>query len=369
MDCRLIRAVLALMLVAVWSGTAHATDDVTKGAARDLANEAKRDFDAGSYVEAARKFQRAYEVTKVPMLAVWTARTLLKCNQLVAASELYRQATLLTSNDLWVGNAQQQAQADAARELAGLQPRIPKLRVLIDGAVANEVELWIDEGNLAPALLGFELPIDPGKRRVVGRRGTEVVEQTISLNEGERRDVILKFSAIAVVAPAVAPAIAPAVVATQPFPATPANQQPAGPMLAPQAPQVPQDGLPMASGPTLAETQPAPPSSSVQRTWGWVALGVGAAGLLTGVVAGIDVLTNSGLRDNCPGGTCDPSKVGSDSISSYNSMRTLSTVGFIVGGIGTAAGVTLLLWAPKQEQGPRAALWLGPSSMGVKGAF
>ena len=119
MDRRLYRAVLALMLVAVWSGTARATDDVTKGAARDLANEAKRDFDAGNYVEAARKFQRAFEVTKVPMLAVWSARTLVKRGQLVAASELYRQAMLLAPNDLWVGNAQQQAQRITFRGTTG----------------------------------------------------------------------------------------------------------------------------------------------------------------------------------------------------------------------------------------------------------
>ncbi len=357
MDCRLLRAALALMFVAVWSGRARATDDTAKGAARDLANEAKRDFDAGSYEEAGQKFQRAYEVAKVPMLAVWAARTLVKRGQLVAASELYRQATLLTPNDLWVGNAQQQAQADAARELAGLQPRIPKLRVQIDGAVASDVVITIDNVTLATALLGFDVPSDPGLRHIVGKRGAEIVEQTINLNEGERKDALLTFSTAT-------PSLAQAANASAPFPTVQATQQPA--TLVPEARQ---DALPMAAAPTLAETPPAPPASSAQRTWGWVALGVGSAGLLTGVVAGIDVLANSGLRNNCPNGTCNPSKVGSDSISSYNTMRSLSTAGFIVGGIGTAVGVTLLLWTPKPGPAPGMALWLGPSSAGVKGAF
>jgi hypothetical protein len=356
MDRRLYRAVLALMLVAVWSGTARATDDVTKGAARDLANEAKRDFDAGSYEDAARKFQRAFEVTKVPMLAVWSARTLVKRGQLVAASELYRQAMLLAPNDLWVGNAQQQAQADAARELGELQPRVPKLRVQLDGAAPNDVVITIDNVALATALLGFDLPSDPGSRHIVGKRGAEIVEQTINLNEGERKDTLLKFNA----------ATPSSAIAVAPFPAAQANQQAAGPTV---VPQVPQGGLPAAPAPTLAETQPAPRSGSAQRTWGWVALGVGAAGLLTGVVAGIDVAANSDLRGNCPNGTCNRSKVGSDSLNSYNSMRNLSTAGFIVGGVGTAIGVTLLLWTPKQAAAPGMALWLGPSSAGVKGAF
>jgi len=113
--------VLLLTIVGFGTGTARATDDSVKGAARALSNEAKRDFDAGRFEEAGRKFQRAYEVAKVPTLALWAARALAKHGQLVAASELYRQATRLTANDLWVGNAQQQAQADAAKELAELQ--------------------------------------------------------------------------------------------------------------------------------------------------------------------------------------------------------------------------------------------------------
>jgi hypothetical protein len=50
-------------------------------------------------------------------------------------------------------------------------------------------------------------------------------------------------------------------------------------------------------------------------------------------------------------------------------MRNISTAGFIVGGVGAAVGVTLLLWTPKPQYEPRMALWLGPSSAGVKGAF
>jgi hypothetical protein len=290
------------------------------------------------------------------MLAVWSARTLVKRGQLVAASELYRQATLLTPNDLWVGNAQQQAQADAAKELGELQPRIPKLRVQLDGAAPNDVVVTIDNVALATALLGFDLPSDPGSRHIVGKRGAQIVEQTVNLNEGDRKDAVLKFNA----------ATPSSAIAVAPLPAAQANQQAAAPAL---VPQVPQGGLPLASTPTLTETQPAPSTRSARRTWGWVALGVGAAGLLTGVVAGIDVLANSDLRGNCPNGICNPSKVQSDSLRSYNSMRSLSTVGFIVGGVGTAVGVTLFLWTPKQEQAPSMALWLGPSSAGVQGAF
>jgi tetratricopeptide (TPR) repeat protein len=186
--------VLVLTIVGFGTGTARAIDDSTKGAARALSNEAKRDFDGGRFEEAGRKFQRAYEVAKVPTLALWAARSLAKYGQLVAASELYRQATRLTTNELWVGDAQQQAQADAAKELAELQPRIPVLRVRVEGAAANDVAVTIDGTMIASALFGIDLPADPGWRRVVGKYGDENSEQTVYLKEGEHKEAVVKFS-------------------------------------------------------------------------------------------------------------------------------------------------------------------------------
>lgn len=193
-----VRAALALtitlVLLAAWPGAAGATDDSTKAAARELANEAKRDFDAGRFEEAKPKFQRAYAVARVPTLAVWAARASVKCGQWVTASELYRQATQLAPNDLWVGTAQQRAQADARQELEELRPRIPRLRIRVEGAAPDEVDVSMDGVRLANALLGFDIPADPGRRHIVGKRGTEVTEHTVELREGEHHDAVLKFS-------------------------------------------------------------------------------------------------------------------------------------------------------------------------------
>ena len=164
MDRRLSCATVVLATAIVWSGMVHATDDSAKGAARELADQAKSDFDTGNFEEAGLKFQRAYEIAKVPTLAVWAARALVKRGHLVAASELYRQATLLAPNDLWVGDVQQQAQADAEKELGELQPRIPRLRIRVEGAAANKIEVTVDGAKMAVALFGIDLPTDPGRR-------------------------------------------------------------------------------------------------------------------------------------------------------------------------------------------------------------
>ena len=324
MCCKLRSIVLVLTLVATWSGMAFATDvSAPMGAARELAKEARGDFDAGRFEEAGRKFQRAYEIANVPVFVLWAARSLARHGELVSASEFYRQAISLAPNDFWIGNAQQEAQAEAAKELGELQPRIPRLLIRVESAGANEVEITIDDVKIASALVGIEIPKDPGRRHIVGKKGAETVEQTIELGEGEHKEAVLTFiseSKIVVVAPPPPP-------------------------------------------------PPPPPPSRTQRIWGWVAVTIGGAGLFTGAVTGIIVASNSGLRSDCPNGTCDPSKVSSGSASTYNLMRNLSTAGFVVGGIGTAVGVTLLLWTPKDELAPRAALWLGPNSAGIKGEF
>jgi hypothetical protein len=375
MDCRLRCAAFVLATAMVCAGTVHATDDSAKGAARELANEAKSDFDAGKFEDAGLKFQRAYEIAKVPTLAVWAARALVKRGKMVAASELYRQAALLAPNDLWVGDTQQQAQADAEKELAELQPKIPKLRIRVEGAAANDVELTVDGARMSGALVGIDIPTDPGKRHVVGKRGTDVVEQTVDLAEGERKETVMKFNPVApvvTVAPVVAQPTKPVEVSpSPPVMAQPAASPPgvnAAASGSASAPEVRRDGLATKPVPLVTETaSSASNGSSAQRTWGWAVAGVGAAGVLTGAVTGIVVMSNASLRNDCPNGGCPSSK--SSSVDSYNLMRNISTAGFIVGGVGAAVGVSLLLWTPRHESDSRMALWLGPSSAGVKGAF
>ncbi len=193
MDCKLGRAALVLTFLAVWSGVARATDEKAKVAARNLANAAKRDFDAGHLEDAEVKFRQAFAIARVPTLALWTARVLVKRGRLVAGSELYRQASELTPNDLWIGNAQEKAQADAKRELEALQPRIPKLRIQVKGAAPSAVELTIDDVLAEGAWIGTDVPVDPGRHRIVGKTSAETSERALDLLEGERKEAVLTF--------------------------------------------------------------------------------------------------------------------------------------------------------------------------------
>jgi hypothetical protein len=118
------------------------------------------------------------------------------------------------------------------------------------------------------------------------------------------------------------------------------------------------------------------------KTLALVAFGIGGVGLIAGGITGLIALNkHSSLNDKCPGGKC-PSTSKSD-VDSYNTMGTISTAGFIVGGIGVAAGVVLWVTSPKEGAAgstagsfktvkPKAVTWhpyVGLGGGGVSGQF
>jgi len=75
----------------------------------------------------------------------------------------------------------------------------------------------------------------------------------------------------------------------------------------------------------------------------------------------------------CPGQACVEGTSGWDTVQSFRTLRTVSTLGYIVGGVGLASGATLFLLTPsKATSGARAGsahVWLNAGSVGVAGAF
>jgi hypothetical protein len=123
-----------------------------------------------------------------------------------------------------------------------------------------------------------------------------------------------------------------------------------------------------------------PPSDdsdgSTQRTLGWVALGVGGAGLTVGGIFGILGLSDkSDLEASCPDRRCEPDQY--DALDSYETKKTISTVAILGGAALGATGVVLLLTAPdgassrdaRSRQVPRLGAFVGPNRVGVFGAF
>jgi hypothetical protein len=125
-----------------------------------------------------------------------------------------------------------------------------------------------------------------------------------------------------------------------------------------------------------AEAEPvAAESGAPSRTWIYVSGGVGAAGLLTGVVAGVVALgKKSEIDDNCPNRACNAK--GRDAVAAGQSAALVSSIGFAVGlaGAGTAAALFLLTpQAPKDaaRRGLRPTIAVSHElgALGIEGAF
>jgi hypothetical protein len=322
---------------------AQGVDEGSLGAARQMGQEGMKAYKDGNYDEANDKLGRAYAVVRAPSVGVWSARALVKVGKLVEASERYLEVTRMQVS---TGDAaiQEEAKQAAATEREALLPRIPKLTIVIENA-SDGVEVRLDSTAVPAALVGAERPVNPGKHVVEAKVGEQVVTEEVTLAEGESRSVTLKLP---VAAPPPEPAPPPPVAAL-PAPA------PAPPPPAPAPPE--------------ADRGPAP--GGLQRTLGWVGIGVGGAGLLFGGITGMMVLSKKSKLDDgdCLDGGCGPAEW--DAVDSYNSYRTLSTVGFVVGGVGLAAGAALLLTAPSSSEAPRSFVspYLGVASAGVTGRF
>jgi hypothetical protein len=109
-------------------------------------------------------------------------------------------------------------------------------------------------------------------------------------------------------------------------------------------------------------------AASPLKALGWVSLGLGGVGLVVGGVAGVITLgKKSDIEDNprCNGNRCAPSE--RDLVDSYRSARSVSTIGFIAGGVLTAAGITLLI--TQSSNGADTHAFIGPGTIGARGTF
>src|SRR5690606_8024682 len=84
------------------------------------------------------------------------------------------------------------AKAEATDELAALEPRIPYVSVVVQGAGPDPITVNMDEVQIPPTLVGIPRPIDPGDHKFQAfAPGLESNATTITLKEGARETVVL----------------------------------------------------------------------------------------------------------------------------------------------------------------------------------
>jgi hypothetical protein len=317
---------------------ARAQSDDDRAAARAAATEGLRALQDGRYKDALDFCTRAEALMHAPTHLLLIARAQVKLGHLVEAQEAYfRIVREPLARD--APRAFFEAQTSAAQEQAALAPRVPTLKVEVEGAAPKEVTLVLDDQRVPSALIGLARPINPGDHTVSAKSATAAsAPLTVTVGEGSAQDVKLTLRPIAPDAAGVA------------------------------------SGASVSGGEPSTDHPVEAHSKTGMRVGGWIAMGVGVAGVVAGTVAVLDNRSNRNSANAlCAPDGCPDSK--RNQINTFdenaNQAATLAWIWSGVGVAGLATGVTLLL-ASKTAAPPQSGEvrpWVGARTVGVAVAF
>ena len=298
----------------VAGGDAHADAASDRAEAQAAYVEARKLRAEGKRAEAIEKFRRAHVLAPTPVTRLELARELEGAGQLVEAGALAASVPALPVTATETAKSKE-ARRDAVAFSDAIARRIPKVTVTPTPAGAETV-VTIDGKPVSNDLLSGEIALDPGAHRFQGRRGDLVAEASVTLAEGERQTVQLRFPEAAATPPPVAPA-------------------PIAPAVASAPPQAPPHAL-------VRLDEPEPDRAGITPLVP-IAFGLAGAALITGTITGaLAVDQASRLEDACtPDGRCPEGA--HDLLSTHQTVTTVSTVAFSVAGVAAAVGVVALI--------------------------
>lgn len=306
LDHRYLLSALALLASLAPAVTASAQSD--PAAAEALFREGRALSDAGDIAGACAKFRESARLDP----ALGTTFNIADCEErlghLARAWTLFDEvAQRLPASD--------KRRAVAQARAAGLQPRLPKLSVRLAPGAPADARVSRDGIELGPASLGTPLPVDPGEHVVVVSATGRAARQ-FKLIISERESRMLEVE--------------------------PGPEQPAG---------VAQPLAVRHGGASAAAAARSP-------ALGYVATGVGVAGLITGAVAGALVLSKKAVVDD----HCNQAKECDDEgLAASRSGKTLAvvtSVGLVTGVLGLGAGTYLILSAGSGDERAEASFSL-----------
>lgn len=275
---------------------------------------------------ALENFREADCLAGVPTTALEVARVQKDLGRLVEARDTVTRImkSAVRPNEPPVFAEARTAAAELDKDLAN---RIPTVQIVLENADTSlATQIIVGTDTLPPTALSAPWPLNPGQHTIVAKVGTAEMTQTVEVSEGDRKNVPFDFQG--------------------------------------------QGG--------------AKPESNKSKILLYSGFGVAIVGIGVGSVTGIMHLSKMGDLDGpCPGKVCPPQYA--DDLSSAKTLGNISTVAFIVGGVGLATGFVGLLasGSSKKEPPPPAAARrptspfrpehvqaiVGPSYVGLSGAF
>jgi hypothetical protein len=282
-------ALFAALAVPCYPSTARAQAPTpeARAHARALADEAANSYAAGQYEHAHQLLGSAFAFVPAPTISLLDARALVQLGRWVEAREAYLR-TIASQAPKDAGGLFEKAIADARVELGALEPRIPSLKIKLVGAELGPPPRISIDGQFVPLERASQpLLLDPKWHWVrVQMQGKKAADEQVSLSEGEQRTLTLE----------------------------------------------------------LAKPEAPVPKADPQRTWGFISLGAGGIGVVTGAIAGaVAMHAHSQAEDECPERRCLEGSSGADALERFRTYRDVSTIGYVAGVAGLGLGAVLLV--------------------------
>jgi hypothetical protein len=343
---------VAIVCVVAASATAagHALaepSELDKANARKLFNEGLDLRKAGDHKGALEKLEAADAIFATPKGRLELARERQIDNKLVEAYAAYLSVAnvAVAPKDEAKYTAHR---AEAAKLASELEPKIPTLKVTVEGVPPGKKPTVQIDGSLVPdAALGETRMVNPGKHVVTARvENGPPSTSDVSLKEGDKRVVVLTLKA------------AP-------------NATPTEPVGADAPAPTSFESKPPPSPPQKEEAPTKDPGES-QRLVAIVTGGLGVAGLAVGTYFGLSARSKASDADAlCPTSTTCRTQEGATLRHDAIGKANVATLAFIGSTVLVGAGVVLWVTAPSSssDSKPQTALVLGPGSIGLHGRF
>lgn len=307
----------AAIAIAPFAQAQNSTNEATASA---LFDEGRRLMEVGQFASACPKFADSAKLDPGVGTMLNLAICYEKIGKTASAWATYRNAAA-SARDKGQKEREKIARDGVERLAKGL------FRVVISVASqfnVDAVTVNLDGAPLPKSLWGLPAPVDPGAH-------------TLEAVAPHKARWSTSFKALATTVPAL---VVPALVDELPTASTVAVRT-------------------SAAAPTVTPSEVPPPSG--QRIAGLVVGGAGIVGVAVGSIFGLLAKSaNDDSTAHCGTKYCDAT--GTDDRSSASSKATISTVAFVLGGVGLAGGAALWLTAPgtTKEHGAPVAMRLEP---------
>jgi hypothetical protein len=322
--------VLAALVGSVAPRTAVAQEPPdTVGRARELFVQASELRDRGELRGALEKFEAAHVLAVNPITTFELAGTYAKLGMLVEARDAYASIARVPAQADETERATE-ARRDGPKAAEELRRRIPMLSIKI-AVPADAVSVTLDEHPVDAAALEAPRAVDPGTHHLVATGAGGVrAEQTITVSEGESREVRLAVTLPAARAPAAEP-----------------ESKGWAPSQAPGA------------------------GGNHFGPFAYAGFGVGAAGFVVGsVLAGATLSKASAISVDCSTAACVQSA--KDAGHSARDFGIAAVISYTLAAAGAGVGFAdLLMYKPRPSTPPDQALraWIGAGTAGLRGSF